>query len=157
MLLLCRHTLRWWLWCYRDEFTVILFNAFSISCGYLATIIHFQFSFSLHISNSADSKFYQLVTLPKKQISYYVFVTTLSYSACYVTGTTLFVLAEIGLDTREWVLIPNHLNNLRSILALYICFKEYRNKVKHCCILLSVWRPTSRIRAHPIEIGNSSV
>ena len=83
-------------------------------------------------------------------------MTTLSYSACYVTGTTLFVLAEIGLDIGEWV-IPNHMNNLGSILALDICFKEYRNKVKHCCILLSVWRPANRIRAHPIETGNSSV
>ena len=67
-------------------------------------------------------------------------------------------MAEIGLDIREWVVIPNHLNSLGSILALYIiCFKEYRNKVKHCCILLSVWRPAKRIRAHPIETMNSSV
>ena len=125
-----------WLPCYNYTFSILFFLAF------------FKQS-RLQILSASD-------ITKKKTISYYVFVTTLSYSACYVTGTTLFVLAEIGLDTREWVLIPNHLNNLRSILALYICFKEYRNKVKHCCILLSVWRPTSRIRAHPIETGNSS-
>ena len=85
------------------------------------------------------------------------FVKTLSYSACYVTGTTLFVLAEIGLDIREWVVNANHLNILGSILALYICFKEYRNKVKHCCILLSVWRPANRIRVRPRGTGNYSV
>ena len=117
----------------------------------------FSILFFLEYSKQRRRQFLSANDIARKQISNYVFVTTLSYSFCYVTATTLFVMAEIGLDIREWAIIPNHMNNLGSILALYICLKEYRNKVKHCCIQLSVQRHANRIRVRPRGTGNSSV